>query len=222
MFNEDFSFDTSRSPSVDSTNTATTDSSRSVSPCSAAGPYPPPRFSVTDLAAQFAGQRLRKESPICYDSCDAYANNDDDDGWSIPPVEVNEADQLPRSRLLPQRSHSPSRRIQRQLNTRLLCSVSHHRDIATLVARMVESNDQCSTAPLSPTSLVNVPEPDEGYSSSDEPMTATSRRSSVATVKRSEYRRSSDLKLGGACVSKNIRFRKDRGHRRSRNSETSS
>ena len=221
MFDENFSFDSPRSPSINSSTAATRDSSRSVSPCSAAGPYPPARFSVTDLAVQFADQRIRREAPICYDSCDAYANNDNDADWSIPSIDDEEYDQLSRSRTFPQRPHSPSRRVQRQLNTRLLCTTSHHRDIAALVARMVNSKEQCSITPpesMTPTEIENE---DEGYDSGEDTMASTPRRQSVASTKsKSGYKRSSDLKNGGACVSKNIRLRKDRHHRRNRTSDT--
>ena len=224
MFNENFSFDSPRSPSLDSNTTTTTQqSSRSVSPCSAAGPFPSPRFSVTDLATQFAGQRLRKESTICYDSCESYANNDDDAGWSIPPIDDDNCySTLSRSRTFPQRPHSPSRRVQRQLHTRLLCTPSHHRDISALVSRMVDAKEQCSITPPGSTTPVDDHE-DEGYSSSDEPgLSSASRRSSVATVKsRQSYRRSSDMKSTGACVSKNVRFRRDRDPKRVQRAETS-
>ena len=223
MFDENFSFDSPRSPSIGASTTGTTDSSRSVSPCSPAGPFPPPRYSVTDLAAQFADQRLRREAPICYDSCEAYANNDDDADWAIPPIEDDDYNLLSRSRTFPQRPQSPSRRVQRQLNTRLLCSASHHRDIAALVTRMVDSNEQCSITPPGSTTPTRVEHDDEGYSSGNEPALPTSRRSSVATARtRPEFRRSSDYKSGGTCVSKNIRFRKNDSHRRIRSSEKSS
>ncbi len=222
MFDENFSFDSPRSPSIGSSTAATRESSRSVSPCSTAGPFPPPRMSVTDLAAQLAGQRLRKEATICYDSCEAYANKDgDEDGWAIPPLDSNDDYQsLSRSRTFPQRSQSTSRRTQRQLNTRLLCSTTHHRDVAALVSRMVESNDQCS---ITPPGCVTPTHDDEGYSSeNDEQMTgmSASRRSSVATTKsRSDYRRGSDYVGSRASVSKDIRFRKNEKHRRIRSSE---
>ena len=212
MFDENFSFDTPRSPSLDSATGTTRDSSRSVSPCSAAGPFPQPRFSVTDLAVQFADQRLRQDSRIYYDSCEAYANTDNDDDWSIPSIETDDITALSRSRTFPQRPHSPSRRIQRQVNTRLLCTPSHRRDVAALVARMVETEEQCSV-------MTPVPE-DEGYDSSDDTVVMpTARRASIATAKsRQDYRRSSDLNTTGACVSKSVRFRKDR-NRRIRSSE---
>jgi hypothetical protein len=127
---------------------------------------------------------------------------------------------LSRSRTFPQRSQSPPRRIQRQMNSRLLCSTSHHREIAAIVSRMVESNEQCSITP--PDSTMPAHE-DEGYSSdSDEPMNgpSSSRRSSVATIKsRPDFRRSSDYKSGGTCVTKNVRFRKNEGLKRIRSAQ---
>jgi len=213
LFDDNFSFDSPRSPSIGSSSAATRDSSRSVSPCSSAIPFPPPRLSITDLATQFADQRLRKESRICYDSCEAYANNDGDEmGWSIPSIDDENCAPLARSRTHPQRPHSPSRRTQRQLNTRLLCSKTHRRDIAALVTRMVESSEQCSISPTTPVAAHD----DEGYSSESEERSMTSRRSSVATIKsRPEFRRSSEYKSGGTCVTKNVRLRKKSdGHRR--------
>jgi len=211
MFDENFSFASPRSPSLNSSSGATRESSRAVSPCSTFGLSPQPRFSVTDLAVQFADQRLRHDSQICYDSCEAYANNDDEADWSIPSIEEDDINSLSRSKTYPQRPHSPSIRSRRQINTRLLCTTSHQRDVAALVARMVESEDQCSITPPEATSPL--PE-DEGYDTSDDTMTDTSRRASLATTKSmQEYRRSSDFKSTGACVSKSIRYRKDRNRR---------
>lgn len=223
MFDENFTFDSPRSPSIESSISATRDSSRSVSPCTNSSPFPPPRFSVTDLAAQFADQRLRKESAIYYDNCEAYANNDGDADWSIPSVDDDEEfNQLQRARTFPVRPSSPSRRTQRQLNTRLLCSASHHRDIATLVAKMVNTKDQCSITPPGSTTPTRAEHEDEGYDSGSdvEMVLPTSRRSSAATIRsRIDSRRGSDMRSSGACVNKSIRFRKDRNHRRIRSAE---
>lgn len=218
MFDENFTFDCARSPSIGSGSTATRDSSRSVSPCSASSPFPPPRLSVGDLAAQFADQRIRTESAICYDTCETYANNDGDDaGWSIPSVEDISDNSLSRSRTFPQRPHSPSRRIQRQVNTRLLCSASHHRDIAALVSRMVDSNEQCSVLSSGSRSPTN---DDEGYGSDgDQHMSgaAATRCSSTTTIRtRPEFRRSSEYKSSGSSVTKNVRQRKNDGQRKAR------
>lgn len=224
MFDENFSFDTPRSPSIGSSSTATRDTSRSVSPCSAASPFPPPRFSVTDLAAQFADQRIHKQSRICYDSCESYANLDNDEDWSIPSAENDDYSTLSRSRTFPQRAHSPSRRTQRQVNSRMLCNVSHHRDIAALVARMVDSKEQCSVSRSDSFVPVAADEDeDEGYNSfEDSEMAGTSRRSSLAALAtRHDVRRASNTSRTGACVSKAIRLRKDNHHKRIRSSEKS-
>ncbi len=221
MFDENFSFEPLRSPSLDSlTATASRDSSRSISPCTSTGAFPTPHFTVTDLAAQFASQRIQRQSQICYDSCQTYSNGDDDEGWVIPALDECEGDQLQRAQTFPQRSQSPSRRAQRQVNTRLLCSTSHRRDIAALVERMVDEEEQCSITPAE--SLTPPPEEDEGYNSSDEPMTETSRRSSVATMQsRFEIRRASDLRISSASVNKRVRLR-SRRHRRGQGPETAS
>ena len=221
---ENFSFDSPRSPALsDGSNAASTsNTSRSVSPCSTT--YPPPRYSITDLSAQFDQQRIRQDSQICYQSCDSYANSEDDAGWSLdassdegsfPPVS--------RSRTFPMRAHSPSRRSARQVNTRLLCSASHHNDIAALVARMVQSGEQCSvTPPQSLSRPSSRDQEDEGYDSSEEPLASTSRRSSVATLRRGmDYRRASELRTTGACVSKATRLQKDKKHKRLRSGEKS-
>ena len=225
MFDKNFSFDGPRSPSIGSSSSATRDSSRSVSPCSTSVPFPMPRLSVTDLAAQFADQRIRKESAICYDSCEAYANNDSDAGWSIPSMDEDDLQSLSRARTFPMRAQSPSRRTQRQLNTRLLCSASHHQDVAALVARMVDEGVQCSITPSGSTSPTRTEDEDEGYkTASDVDMVLpASRRSSVAPVRpRMGSRTGSDLRSGGAHVNKNIRQRKDRSYRRVRSSEQQS
>jgi len=228
MFDENFTFDASRSPSLDSSNAPSTrDTSRSVSPCSTMGPFPLPTYSVTDLAAHFADQRLRTGSQICYDSCEAYANNDDEASWSVEPS-IEDADtaiapvsRSRRSVQRPARPHSPSQRLQRQVNARLLCTSSHHRDIAALVSRMVESKQQCSVSPpqaIAPTA--EAAQEDEGYDSSDGSTAVQSRRSSVAVNgKRVDHRRSSDMRASGACVSKSVRFRRDRVHSRVRSSD---
>lgn len=218
MFDSNFTFDTPLSPTLTSTTSAsgTRHNSRSVSPCSPTSAFPPPRFSVTDLAAQFADSRIRSDSRIFQDSCAAYANMDDDDAdWSIPSIEEDEP--LSRSRTFPQRAYSPSRRTQRQANTRLLCSATHRQELAALVGRMVERNEQCSITP---------PETeDEGYNSAGD--SPKSRRSSVATAQLSRpqmsYRRNSDMRTSGCCVRKDVRFRKgsEKNHRRIRSSEKS-
>lgn len=228
MFDDNFTFSSAtRSPSLDSSNASSTrEPSRSVSPCSPTGPFPPPRFSVTDLAAQFADQRLRRDARVYHDSCASYANSEDDAGWTIEPS-VEEAEPSPvspRSRTCPQRStraQSPPHRSHRQANARLLCSASHHRDIAALVSRMVQSNDQCSVNPPPDSSSATAAnlEADEGYDSSEGSIGIETRRSSYAASRqRLEYRRSSDMKTTGACVSKNTRFRKGTGHSRVRSS----
>lgn len=215
MFDENFSFEIARSPSLQSSTAATRDSSRSVSPCTISGPFPSPRFSVTDLAAQFAEQRIRQDSQIRYDSCDAYANHDDDADWSIPTLDDGSDISLRRSQTFPQRPHSPSRRVHRQITTGLLCTTSHRRDIAALVTRMVEEEEQCSIT--SAATLPPQPEEDEdeGYNSSDDPMDETSRRSSIATVQSSNaIRRASDLLGRGARVNQKARVRKGKAYRR--------
>lgn len=218
MFDHNFSFDTPRSPSIESSNASSTrEPSRSVSPCSAVGPFPPPRYSVSDLAAQFADQRIQRKSQICYDSCETYANNDDDAGWQLPEDDVD-MQPISRSRTFPQRSHSPSQRQQRQVNARLLCSSSHRQELAALVARMVQSKEQCSVHQIESIQAVAVE--DEGYDSSEQSTPVHSRRSSIA-VQKQQYRRSSDMKSTGASVRKDVRFRKDRHHSRKRSSEKS-
>lgn len=193
---------------------STRDTSRSVSPCSATACFPEPSFSVTDLAASFANSRLRHDSQICYDACEAYANTDDDDAsWTIPGDDDRPA--LARSRTFPSRSYSPSRRTQRQSNARLLCSTSHAKDIAALVSRMVDCKQQCEVVESSARSIEVE---DEGY---DSPDASQSRRSSLAVQKMQiEYRRSSDLKAAaGARVRKTVRCKKERKHVRVRSSE---
>lgn len=218
---EDFSFDAARSPSVDSNNTLSTttrDTSRSVSPCSPVASFPPPTYSVTDLAACFANSKLiRRDAQICYDPCDAYANLDDDAGWQIPADDVDYAHAVPSRPLSQQRSQS---RTRRQMAARLLCSTAHHKDIASLVSRMVESGEQCSVStPTSQNAVTEDEAYDEGYDSSD----ATSRRSSLAVSRsRLDYRRSSEMKTSSACVSKAVRFRKEKQHRPIRSSESDS
>jgi len=249
MFDENFSFEPLRSPSLDSTNsTSTRNTSRSVSPCSAVAPLPSPppaRLSISELASQFAGQRIHQASQVCYDSCEAYANLDDNAGWQIDGDDDDDGNacisrrSVRRSRTFPQRParpHSPSQRLQRQANARLLCSASHHRDISALVARMVESSDQCSvSAPpevlpsavaaasttSSSSTMATTPE-DEGYDSCEDgsspayTMSSARRPSGLAARPKLLYRRSSDMKtLTGACVSKTARQRKDRSRKAS-------
>jgi hypothetical protein len=232
MFSPTFTFDAPRSPSLDSTNTTSTrDTSRSVSPCSPTSAFPPPRYSVTDLAAQMDKQRLRSEAQICHQPCSAYANTDDDAVWALPPLSGDEAMPtavLRRVRTAPVtgRSTSPtSRRLQRQTNSRLLCSATHHKDIASLLERMVNTSEQCSVAP--PTSLA-VPthptEDDEGYDSAEderEPSSVAARKVSVVVLRRgAEFRRASDFRKTGASISKDVRFRnREKSHLRQRSGD---
>ena len=225
MFDANFTFTTPTSPTLTSTTSTSEDTmsrtSRSVSPCSPTSAFPPPRFSMTDLAAQFGDARIRSDSRIFTDSCAAYANMDDDADWSIPSIEEEGdeevAEPLSRSRTFPTRAHSPSRRTQRQANSRLLCSSAHRKELVALVGRMVERKEQCSISP---------PETeDEGYNSASE--LPQSRRSSAATVRSTRpemsYRRNSDMRTSGTCVSKDVRLRKgsERRHCRVRSSEKS-
>lgn len=214
MFNENFTFDGPRSPSTESSNAPSTrDTSRSVSPCSPTGPFPPPRFSVTDLAAQFDQQRLRHDSQICYQSCESYANTDDDAGWALPSAGEGEELDMPvpsRARTAPARSYSPGRRMQRQANTRLLCTASHQDDIASLLSRMIDTNQCNITSRQSrPSPPASRSEDDEGYDSTE----CSSRRTSVVNLK---YRRASDMHRTGASICKDARFRKDKAHVRQR------
>jgi hypothetical protein len=228
MFDENFSFDASRSPSLDSSNAPSTrDTSRSVSPCSAVGPFPPPpaTFSVADLAAQFADSRIRQDSRVYNDPCEAYAAMDDDAGWVIEPAtEVDIAiAPLAKSSTFPQRAprqHSPSHRIQRQANARLLCTSSHRQEVAALVARMVQTQEQCSVASSESGSPISTIAEDEGYDSSDGATPVQSRRSSIVPgVRRMESRRPSEAKVN-ACVSKSIRFhRREKSLARVRSSD---
>ncbi|TKA39121.1 hypothetical protein B0A54_09718 [Friedmanniomyces endolithicus] len=213
MFDDNFTFDTARSPSLDSSNAPSTrDTSRSVSPCSTVPPFPCSRFSVTDLAAQLADQRIH--------------TNDDDAGWTVMPSIERDAGIAPlrkssTSTRQPSRPHSPSQRSQRQANARLLFTHSHRQDIAALVARMVQSKEQCSVSSSESLALTSTITEDEGYDSSDGSTSVHSRRSSVANARRKESRRDSDVKSTGGCVSKSIRFRREKALSRVRTSERS-
>lgn len=222
MFDQNFTFDPLRSPSLDSSNASSThDSSRSVSPCSPTGPLPPPaRCSVNDLASQFDRQRLRQDAQICYQPCDSYANLDDDAGWAIPAADssLDDLDMSPptRVRTAPARSYSPSRRLQRQAQTRMLCSGTHHKDIAVLLEGMIDSSEQCSI-----TKRPSFRDEDEGYDSAEAGDRVGSRRSSAVLSRRpTDYRRASDLNRTGASISKSIRFRsKEKSLRSQRSSD---
>lgn len=243
MFDTNFSFGGgARSASLDSaaSSSAPTSLSRSVSPCSELTAYPQPQFTVTDLAASFGRSRLRHEAQICYDPCAAYAATDDDAGWQlsddepvVASIETGTATSASRAaaRTPRARAHSPTRRVQRQSNGRLLCSASHHKDIAALVSRMVARGDQCSVAAApgighgmlgeAAGAGLMVPstaaDDDEGYDSSEyfEPAPRSRQSSSAMPRHRLEYRRSSEFKsTTGACVNKAIRLRKDRSRTR--------
>ena len=208
MFDENFSWDTRRSPSLESSNAPTTrDTSRSVSPCSPEGPFPPPRFTMSDLAAQLGDSRLRHDSRINYDSCEAYGATDDDAGWRIEPTieETCTMALLDRSRTYPQkpaRPHSPTQRAQRQSNARLLCTSAHQQELAALVLRMVQSQDQCLVAETYAPITIVAQDADED-DSSDGSTLAQSRRSSILP---NDRRRLSDMKITGTRVNKSARF----------------
>jgi hypothetical protein len=239
MFDDNFTFAFSRSPSWASSNASSTrEPSRSVSPCSPLSAFPPPpqRYSVTDLAADLDRQRIRPEARIHYQPCDSYANTtDDDSAWDLPALcSDSEADStysgsitatsctatLGRVRAAPTRSYSPTRRVQRQSGTRMLCASQHHaKDIADLVSRMLSSSEQCSVVPPPDAIPTHEEADDEGYNSAnagDEPVTKPCR----STMSRRDIRAFDSRKsLGSAAIAKDIRFRaKDRGHRRHRSS----
>lgn len=221
MFDSNFTFSASRSSDTEV-------STPGYSPCSSPAPFAAAHFSISDLADQLAGHRIEREAQICYDSCQTYSNhisNDEDEmNWLIPPLEECQSTALRRAQTcpLPQRPHSPSRRTQRQANARLLCSASHREEIAALMERMVNSEEQClispSSAPLTPPL-----QDDEGYNTGDDSISETiSRSSSIVVVPtRADRRRASDLVAGGACVSKSIRLRKGRHLKRVRTTEIS-
>jgi hypothetical protein len=192
-----------------------------VSPCSPITAYPAPQLSVTDLAASFGRSRLRADAQICYDDCNAYAGNPDEDaGWSLDPLPASSSSYETASRSSSSRTsgRSTTHRARRQSNSRLLCSTAHHKDIAALVARMVDCQEQCSVAVAGSSSV----EDDEGYDSyeyfdPEQPHPPSANASAAPRRPRLEYRRSMDLKTGtngGACVSKSIRMRKDRVQKR--------
>lgn len=230
MFSRNFSFEAprfpERSPTYSDSNSITTrDTSRSVSPCSTSASSSTSysiksnsrqdhNASVTDITSQFASHRLRREALIAYEPCDSYANLDDDDAaWRPEGADEGWFCTRERSRTsIVQRPHSPSRRTQRQVNTRLLCSGNHRAEIARLVERMVERGDQCEIAP--PTSITHpvlAAEEDEGYDS-DDASGLRSRSSSGHTSRpRSwEYKGS----MTHARVSKSIRSRRDKSSKR--------
>lgn len=244
MFDDNFTFAFSRSPSWASSSnnsSSTREPSRSVSPCSPLSAFPPPpdRYSVTDLAADLDRQRIRPEARIHYQSCESYANTtDDDSAWDIPPLcSDSEADSaysgsittsssttsLGRVRTAPIRSYSPTRRVQRQSGTRMLCaSQNHAKDIADLVSRMVSSSEQCSVV-APPDAIPALEEADdEGYNSSNAgDVTMSSSRRGTSSRRDLNCRRACDSRksLGAAAIAKDIRFRtKDRAHRRHRSS----
>jgi len=220
MFDENFCFAPVRSGSLGSTTSSSTEqTSREVSPCSPINALPPPAYTMTDLAACLGRSRLRQDAQICYDSPEAYANMDDDAGWTLDPVPSTESESSdrPRSRMVTS-SQPQSRRAQRHSNTRLLFSAAHRKDIAALVARMVESEEQCSVAPAeilssTPSTTTISVDDDEGYDSSSElwdPSTESRQASTSAPRMRIRYRRSMELKNNSACVRKPVRLRKDK------------
>lgn len=242
MFDENFSFGAfSRSPSwTSSRSSSTREPSRSVSPCSPLSAFPPPQgYSVTDLAADLDRQRIRPEARIHYQPCDSYANTtDDDSAWDLPPISSDsEADStysgsinattcttgLSRVRAPPARSYSPTRRVQRQSGTRLLCASQHHaKDIAALVSRMVSSSEQCTVVPPPDAIPTQDEADDEGYNSANagDELLTMSRRSTVSR-RDIDCRRAFDSRrnVGSAAIAKDIRFRsKDKNHRRHRSS----
>ncbi|SMR50899.1 unnamed protein product [Zymoseptoria tritici ST99CH_1A5] len=236
MFSPTFTFDApTRSSSL--TSTTTRSSSRSVSPCSS---RPDQIYTVTDLAASFQNSKLlRRDAQICYDSCDAYANTADDDAaWAIPSMEEDEDEDVvnvpvlswakSRSRTgtaTTERANSPtSRRNQRQVSTRRLCSsATHRRDIEALVKRMVEREEQCaissaacsSANEVEETTGVNgMAESDEGYDSEVSLRRVVTSATDDGGMRRvisvsTEVRRASEMRVNGACVSKAVRFRRE-------------
>ena len=213
MLDENFSLNSSRSQSLQSNGElSAADISRSVSPCSIpTNPFPKPNFSVADLTTTFANQRLISDAQIWNDSCEAYASTEDDAGWRLDSSS-DEMDQHSRSR---SRSNHTSRRLQRQFNTRLLCSGAHQNAISELIARMVNSEEQCAISQSNPTTPRDEM---EGFAT-DGSNTDSSHWSN--TIPRSRMS-SSERKVSCAGIHKSTRFRHDHRYGRIRPSERKS
>lgn len=115
---------------------------------------PPPEspLSLSDLLAHFDGQTLDME-------CDEISSSQ----WNLPtpPPEssfdfdcedVQEVERSPLLPTLPARKRAGAmkcRRVQRQISSQLLCTVSQKRSIDTLVEEMLATQDQCTiSAPI--------------------------------------------------------------------------
>ncbi|GAB7353246.1 hypothetical protein MBLNU459_g3756t1 [Dothideomycetes sp. NU459] len=161
------------------------------------------QLSITQLSQRFSEQRLHQDTPFSIrsnpfaSSCDASSDADFSEPLS------------PRSYV---GSMAPSkRRTRRQEGVRMLCDPAHLRSIQEMVDRMIQTEDQCAVVSSRAMSLggesLPTSEDDEGYNSLEDASTRSNSSSSSCGL---SYRRSADMSVTGACISKNVRQRRTR------------
>lgn len=164
------------------------------------------QMSITQLAQRFSEQRLHSDATLSIRS-DPFAmmcDTSSDAGFDDLPS--------PRSYI---GSMQPSRRrTRRQEGVRMLCDPAHLRSIQEMVDRMIQTEDQCAVRSTRSVSLTEDQSPnsedDEGYNSLEHATARSNSSSSASSNSGLSYRRSADMSITGACVSKKLRQRRAR------------
>ncbi|KAF1353750.1 hypothetical protein BDV97DRAFT_347324 [Delphinella strobiligena] len=172
----------------------------------------PRQVSISQLSQGCSEQRLQQDAALNIRSEPSVQTHDTDSVEALARSYIGSA--------------VPSRRRQRrQQGVRMLCDASHLRNIQEMVERMVQSEDQCAVS-ASPSvgiegSCYIDAKVDEGYSSLEDNTGSSRRRSTSSSSSSSSlcsldghYKRSMDLSMTGACVSKSGRTRKGRTQRK--------
>jgi len=175
-----------------------------------------PRYiSISQLSQRFSEQRLQQDAALNIRSEPSERSNDTDSVEALARSYIGSA--------------VPSRRRQRrQQGVRMLCDLSHLRNIQDMVERMVQSKDQCAVSPSPGIGIEGEcyidAKVDEGYSSLEDHTSPSRRRSTSSSSSSSSssslcsldghFKRSTDLSMTGACVSKTVRIRKGRTQRK--------
>lgn len=162
------------------------------------------QLSITQLSQRFSEQRLHQDAPLSIRSDPfASASSDTDADFLDLPSPRSYVGSLGFSR----------KRSRRQEGVRMLCDPAHLRSIQEMVEKMIQNQDQCAVSSPRSFSLGDEPltgtEDDEGYNSLEEASTRSNSSASSSSCGLS-YRRSADMSITGACVSKTLRQRRPR------------
>ena len=198
-FFRDFSFDApSRQPKhLRCETTSPTSMSPAVFP---ARPPTAPPCDINELAYALGKQDLRLVVDVDYNhrpQCEPLTPPSDDDTFAEHLLP------LPQPQLSTARMNSATLRMQRQANVRMQSCTAHVKDIASLVEKMIQVEDQCNIYERKPKSSSGpLVAEDEGVDMDYEPTAKDQIRCALP------FYRAGDRMDGGARVSKRPRMRK--------------